>query len=174
MQVQACPSIDDISLVVCVQLAVDAVASAFAMCLGFASSSLQAICHTAHLCTASHSPKHRPLVCRLPAFPVDTHIHRLAQRWGLTSGTNVEQTEADLKAVFAEEHWNKLHVQVGMSDYLTDSSLPHTSCCRNLAAAHTYFQTAHCHKRMLRDFVRSCHLCADHLLRARALCSAST
>lgn len=48
----------------------------------------------------------------IPAFPVDTHIHRLAQRWGLTSGKNVEQTEADLKKVFPEELWNKLHLQI--------------------------------------------------------------
>lgn len=47
-----------------------------------------------------------------PAFPVDTHIHRLAQRWGLTSGKNVEQTEKDLKAIFPEESWNKLHLQI--------------------------------------------------------------
>ena len=47
-----------------------------------------------------------------PAFPVDTHIHRLAQRWGLSSGKNVEQTEKDLKAVFPEDCWNKLHLQI--------------------------------------------------------------
>ena len=47
-----------------------------------------------------------------PAFPVDTHIHRLAQRWGLTSGKNVKQTEADLKKVFAEETWNQLHLRI--------------------------------------------------------------
>ena len=47
-----------------------------------------------------------------PAFPVDTHIHRLAQRWGLTSGKNVKQTEADLKKVFAEEAWNQLHLRI--------------------------------------------------------------
>ncbi len=47
----------------------------------------------------------------VPAFPVDTHIHRLAQRWGLTEGKNVEQTERDLKAVFPESRWNKLHLQ---------------------------------------------------------------
>src|SRR3982751_3280757 len=47
----------------------------------------------------------------VPAFPVDTHIHRLAQRWGLTAGKNVEQTEADLKRLFPEESWNKLHLQ---------------------------------------------------------------
>ena len=47
-----------------------------------------------------------------PAFPVDTHIHRLAQRWGLTNGKNVVQTEKDLKKLFAEEHWNKLHLQI--------------------------------------------------------------
>lgn len=48
----------------------------------------------------------------VPAFPVDTHIHRLAARWGLSSGKNVETTERDLKAVFAEELWNKLHLQI--------------------------------------------------------------
>ncbi len=48
----------------------------------------------------------------VPAFPVDTHIHRLAQRWGLTSGKNVVQTEKDLKRLFPEEHWNKLHLQI--------------------------------------------------------------
>ena len=48
----------------------------------------------------------------VPAFPVDTHIHRLAQRWKLTSGRNVEQTEADLKRLFPEEHWNQLHLRI--------------------------------------------------------------
>lgn len=48
----------------------------------------------------------------VPAFPVDTHIHRLAQRWGLTDGKSVVQTENDLKKLFAEEHWNKLHLQI--------------------------------------------------------------
>ena len=47
-----------------------------------------------------------------PAFPVDTHIHRLAQRWGLTNGKNVVQTEKDLKYIFAKKHWNKLHLQI--------------------------------------------------------------
>ena len=47
-----------------------------------------------------------------PAFPVDTHIHRLAQRWGLTNGKNVKQTEKDLKNIFPEELWNKLHLQI--------------------------------------------------------------
>ncbi len=47
-----------------------------------------------------------------PAFPVDTHIHRLARRWGLSSGKSVEQTEKDLKALFPEETWNKLHLQI--------------------------------------------------------------
>ena len=46
-----------------------------------------------------------------PAFPVDTHIHRLAQRWGLSNGKNVQQTEADLKRLFVQKHWNKLHLQ---------------------------------------------------------------
>ena len=47
-----------------------------------------------------------------PAFPVDTHIHRLAQRWGLTSGKNVIQTEEDLKRLFPKKSWNKLHLQI--------------------------------------------------------------
>tara|TARA_X000000950_G_scaffold265233_1_gene339282 strand:+ start:125 stop:775 length:651 start_codon:yes stop_codon:yes gene_type:complete len=47
-----------------------------------------------------------------PAFPVDTHIHRLAQRWGLTNGKNVVQTEKDLKKIFPKEKWNKLHLQI--------------------------------------------------------------
>ena len=47
-----------------------------------------------------------------PAFPVDTHIHRLAQRWGLTSGKSVVQTEKDLKRVFPMKQWNKLHLQI--------------------------------------------------------------
>ncbi len=48
----------------------------------------------------------------VPAFPVDTHIHRLAARWGLSRGKNVETTEADLKRLFPEETWNKLHLQI--------------------------------------------------------------
>lgn len=47
-----------------------------------------------------------------PAFPVDTHIHRLAQRWGLTKGSNVTQTERDLKKLFPTESWNSLHLQI--------------------------------------------------------------
>ncbi|MFK8042085.1 endonuclease III [Congregibacter sp.] len=48
----------------------------------------------------------------VPAFPVDTHIHRLAQRWGLSSGKSVVQTERDLKKLFPEEYWNRLHLQI--------------------------------------------------------------
>jgi endonuclease-3 len=48
----------------------------------------------------------------VPAFPVDTHIHRLAQRWGLSSGINVVQTEHDLKRLFPREAWNRLHLQI--------------------------------------------------------------
>jgi endonuclease-3 len=48
----------------------------------------------------------------VPAFPVDTHIHRLAQRWKLTSGRSVEQTERDLKKLFPREHWNRLHLRI--------------------------------------------------------------
>lgn len=47
-----------------------------------------------------------------PAFPVDTHIHRLAFRWGLTAGKNVEQTERDLKRLIPEDRWNKAHLQI--------------------------------------------------------------
>ena len=48
----------------------------------------------------------------VPAFAVDTHIHRLAQRWGLTNGKNVKKTEADLKKLFDASTWNKLHLQI--------------------------------------------------------------
>jgi|TARA_E500000178_G_scaffold84481_1_gene82888 endonuclease-3 len=48
----------------------------------------------------------------IPAFAVDTHIHRLAQRWGLTNGKSVKKTEEDLKKVFPKESWNKLHLQI--------------------------------------------------------------
>jgi endonuclease-3 len=48
----------------------------------------------------------------VPAFPVDTHIHRLAQRWGLSNGDSVEQTEADLKRLFPRDDWNRLHLQI--------------------------------------------------------------
>ncbi len=48
----------------------------------------------------------------VPAFPVDTHIHRLARRWGLSSGKNVVQTEKDLKELFPESQWNKVHLQI--------------------------------------------------------------
>ena len=47
-----------------------------------------------------------------PAFPVDTHIHRLAQRWGLTKGKSVVQTEEDLKTIFPRKNWNRLHLQI--------------------------------------------------------------
>jgi endonuclease-3 len=47
-----------------------------------------------------------------PAFPVDTHIHRLAYRWGLSNGKNVTNTEKDLKRIFDEHLWNKLHLQI--------------------------------------------------------------
>lgn len=47
-----------------------------------------------------------------PAFPVDTHIHRLAERWGLSSGKNVKETEKDLKALFPKETWNRRHLQI--------------------------------------------------------------
>jgi endonuclease-3 len=46
------------------------------------------------------------------AFPIDTHIHRCAKRWGLSSGKSVEKTEADLKKIFAKKYWNRLHLQI--------------------------------------------------------------
>ena len=48
----------------------------------------------------------------IPAFAVDTHIHRLAQRWGLTNGKNVRRTEQDLKSIFPKKLWSKLHLQI--------------------------------------------------------------
>ena len=68
----------------------------------------------------------------VPAFPVDTHIHRLAQRWGLTSGKNVKQTEKDLKALFPKEEWNKLHLRIifyGREGVLFIRSIDFTDYC---------------------------------------------
>jgi endonuclease-3 len=72
----------------------------------------------------------------VPAFPVDTHIHRLAQRWRLTSGKNVVETERDLKRAFPEEKWNKLHLQIIFygREHCTARSCDGTVCgiCRTL------------------------------------------
>ena len=72
----------------------------------------------------------------VPAFPVDTHIHRLAQRWGLTNGRSVEQTETDLKALFPREHWNRLHLQIifYVREHFTARGFDGTVCgiCREL------------------------------------------
>ncbi|HNX53233.1 MAG TPA: endonuclease III [Pontiellaceae bacterium] len=72
----------------------------------------------------------------VPAFPVDTHIHRLAQRWKLTSGKSVEQTEADLKKLFPPERWNKLHIQLILygREHCTARGCDGTRCeiCRTL------------------------------------------
>ena len=72
----------------------------------------------------------------VPAFPVDTHIHRLAQRWGLSSGKNVVQTEKDLKRLFPEERWNALHLQIIFygREYCTARGCDGTVCpmCREL------------------------------------------
>ncbi|MEM9017597.1 MAG: endonuclease III [Verrucomicrobiota bacterium] len=72
----------------------------------------------------------------VPAFPVDTHIHRLAQRWKLTNGRNVVQTEKDLKRAFPEEKWNKLHLQIIFygREYCTARGCDGTTCalCREL------------------------------------------
>lgn len=71
-----------------------------------------------------------------PAFPVDTHIHRLAQRWKLTNGKNVVQTEKDLKRAFPRESWNKLHLQIIFygREYCTARGCDGTVCpmCREL------------------------------------------
>ena len=72
----------------------------------------------------------------IPAFPVDTHIHRLAQRWGLSSGKNVVQTELDLKKVFPESEWNDLHLQIIFygREYCTARGCDGTKCplCQEL------------------------------------------
>lgn len=69
-----------------------------------------------------------------PAFPVDTHIHRLAQRWGLTNGKNVAQTEKDLKRLFPQSSWNALHLQIIYygREYCSARGCDGTSCpiCR--------------------------------------------
>ena len=66
----------------------------------------------------------------IPAFPVDTHIHRLAQRWKLSCGKNVKKTEADLKKVFPKEKWNKLHLQIIFygREYCTARGCDGTKC----------------------------------------------
>jgi len=72
----------------------------------------------------------------VPAFPVDTHIHRLAQRWGLTNGKNVVQTERDLKRLFLESSWNDLHLQIIFygREYCTARGCDGTVCeiCRTV------------------------------------------
>lgn len=71
----------------------------------------------------------------VPAFPVDTHIHRLARRWGLSDGSSVEQTERDLKSLFPRERWNKLHIQIILygRQYCTARGCDGTVCdiCRS-------------------------------------------
>lgn len=78
----------------------------------------------------------------VPAFPVDTHIHRLAARWQLSRARNVEETEADLKALFPENRWNKLHLQM------------------------IYFGRAYC--PALRHAPQSCPICSWAMSKARA------
>lgn len=72
----------------------------------------------------------------VPAFPVDTHIHRLAQRWGLSSGVSVTRTETDLKRLFPRQAWNKLHLQIIFygREYCTARGCDGTGCplCREL------------------------------------------
>jgi endonuclease-3 len=72
----------------------------------------------------------------VPAFPVDTHIHRLAQRWGLTSGRSVTQTARDLKRLFPREHWNQLHLRIIFygREYCTARGCDGTICplCREV------------------------------------------
>lgn len=73
----------------------------------------------------------------VPAFPVDTHIHRLAQRWKLTSGKNVVQTEKDLKRLFPREHWDQLHLRIIFygREHCTAHNCDGTVCeiCRTVA-----------------------------------------
>ena len=75
-------------------------------------------------------------VFNIPAFPVDTHIHRLSQRWGLSNGDNVKQTEKDLKKIFPVSEWNKLHLQIIFygREYCTARGCDGTKClmCRTL------------------------------------------
>ena len=75
-------------------------------------------------------------VFNIPSFPVDTHIHRLSQRWGLTNGTNVRQTEKDLKKIFPISEWNKLHLQIIFygREYCTARGCDGTKCkmCKTL------------------------------------------
>ena len=75
-------------------------------------------------------------VFNIPSFPVDTHIHRLSQRWGLTNGDNVKQTEKDLKNIFPISEWNILHLQIIFygRDYCTARGCDGTKClmCRTL------------------------------------------
>jgi endonuclease-3 len=75
----------------------------------------------------------------VPAFPVDTHIHRLAQRWKLTNGKNVVQTENDLKKLFPPERWNKLHIQLILygREHCSARGCDGTKCglCRELVPA---------------------------------------
>lgn len=72
----------------------------------------------------------------VPAFPVDTHIHRLAQRWGLSSGKNVVQTERDLKRLFPQDKWNALHLQIiyYAREYCSARGCDGTTCpiCRSV------------------------------------------
>jgi len=69
-------------------------------------------------------------VFNVPSFPVDTHIHRLSQRWGLTNGKNVMQTEKDLKRIFPMSLWNKLHLQIIFygREYCTARGCDGTKC----------------------------------------------
>ena len=75
-------------------------------------------------------------VFNIPSFPVDTHIHRLSQRWGLTNGDNVKQTEKDLKNIFPISEWNILHLQIIFygREYCTARGCDGTKClmCRTL------------------------------------------
>ena len=75
-------------------------------------------------------------VFNIPSFPVDTHIHRLSQRWGLTNGANVIQTEKDLKNIFPISEWNTLHLQIIFygREYCTARGCDGTKClmCRTL------------------------------------------
>ena len=82
-------------------------------------------------------------VFNIPSFPVDTHIHRLSQRWGLTNGDNVRQTEKDLKNIFPISEWNTLHLQIIFygREYCTARGCDGTKCLMSVSYTHLTLPT---------------------------------
>jgi endonuclease-3 len=85
------------------------------------------------------------------AFPVDTHIHRLAQRWGLTSGASVEQTETDLKALLPPSSWKDAHLQVSVDGSCVQK--PGPQCLSKTCTAICLWAACHCVRRPGADAV---------------------